>query len=103
MNAVWVTIAVLAIGTIAIKAVGPIVVGGRELSPRARAVVVLVAPSLLAALVLYETLVGEGGGLALDERLAGVFAAAAALLFRLPMLAVITVAAAASAVARLIA
>jgi branched chain amino acid efflux pump len=103
VTAVWVTIAVLAIGTIAIKAVGPIVVGGRELSPRARAVVVLVAPSLLAALVLYETLVGEHGGLALDARLAGVFAAVAALLLRLPMLAVITVAAAASAVARLIA
>ena len=103
MTVVWVTIAALAIGTIAIKAVGPIAVGGRDLSPRARAVVVLVAPSLLAALVLYETLGGEGGGLAVDERLAGVFAAAAALVLRLPMLAVIALAAAVSALARLIA
>jgi branched chain amino acid efflux pump len=103
MTAVWVTIVVLAIGTIAIKATGPIAVGGRDLSPRARAVVVLVAPALLAALVVYEMLAGEGGGLALDERLAGVLAAAAALLLRLPMLAVIAVAAAASALARAIA
>ena len=103
MTAVWITIALLAIGTIAIKAAGPIAVGGRDLSPRARAVVVLVAPSLLAALVVYETLGAERGGLAFDERLTGVLAAAAALLLRLPMLAVIAVAAAASALARAIA
>jgi hypothetical protein len=102
VTAVWVTIAVLAIGTIAIKAAGPIAVGGRNLSPRARAVVVLVAPSLLAALVLYETVGAENGGLTFDERLTGVLAAAAALLLRLPMLAVIAVAAAASALARAI-
>jgi uncharacterized membrane protein len=103
VTTVWLAIAVLAIGTIAIKAAGPIAVGGRDLSPRARAVVVLVAPSLLAALVVYESLAAENGGLALDERLTGVLAAAAALLLRLPMLAVIAVAAAASALARAIA
>jgi uncharacterized membrane protein len=103
VTVVWVTIVVLAIGTIAIKAAGPIAVGGRDLSPRARAVVVLVAPALLAALVLYETLGGESGGLELDERLAGVLAATAALFLRLPMLAVIAVAAAASAATRLLA
>jgi len=103
VTAVWITIAVLAIGTIAIKAAGPIALGGRDLSPRARAVVVLVAPSLLAALVVYETLGAESGGLTFDERLTGVLAAAAALLLRLPMLAVIAVAAAASALARAIA
>lgn len=102
MTAVWVTIAVLAIGTIAIKAAGPIAVGGRDLSPRARAVVVLVAPALLAALVLYETLGAESGGLVVDERLTGVAAAAAALFLRLPMLVVITVAAAATAAVRLL-
>ncbi len=103
MTVVWVTIAALAIGTIAIKAVGPIAFGGRDLSPRARAVVVLVAASLLAALVVYETLGAESGGLTFDERLTGVLAAAAALLLRLPMLAVIAVAAAASALARALA
>jgi hypothetical protein len=103
MSAVWVTIAVLAIGTIAIKAAGPITVGGRDLSPRTRAVVVLVAPSLLAGLVIYETLSAEGGGLAVDERLSGVVAAAVALVLRLPMLAVIAVAAATSAAVRALA
>jgi hypothetical protein len=103
MTAVWVTIAALAAGTIAIKAAGPLAVGGRELSERARAVVALVAPALLAALVLYETVGAEGGGLALDERVIGVGAAVGALLARLPMVAVIAVAAAASAAARLLA
>ncbi len=102
MSAVCVTIVVLAVGTIAIKAAGPLAVGGRDLSPRARAVVALVAPALLAALVLYETVSAEHGGLVLDERLTGVFAAAAALFLRLPMLAVIAVAAGASALTRLI-
>jgi hypothetical protein len=100
---VWVTIAALALGTIAIKAAGPIAVGGRDLSPRARAVVVLVAPALLAALVLYETVGAESGGVALDERVVGVLVAAAALFLRLPMLAVIALAAAASAATRLLA
>jgi uncharacterized membrane protein len=103
VTAVWVTIAVLALGTIAIKAAGPIAVGGRDLSPRARGVVVLVAPALLAALVVYETLSAESGGLAFDERLTGVLAAAGALVLRLPMLAVIAVAAATSAAARALA
>jgi branched-subunit amino acid transport protein len=103
MTAVWVTIAALAAGTIAIKAAGPLAVGGRELSERARGVVALVAPALLAALVLYETVGAEGGGLALDERVSGVGAAVGALLARLPMVAVIAVAAAASAAARLLA
>ena len=59
MTAVWITIAVLAVGTFASKAVGTLVLGGRDLSPRTLNVTALVAPAILAALVVYETLGGR--------------------------------------------
>ena len=100
MTAAWITIAGLVVGTIAIKATGPVVLGGRRLPARAGDVVALVAPALLAALVLYETLRAQDGGIAIDARVAGVVTAAAALLLRLPILAVVVLAAAASALTR---
>ena len=33
MSAVWITVAVLAVATALIKAAGPVLLGGRELSP----------------------------------------------------------------------
>lgn len=103
MTAVWLTIAGLSVGTIAIKAAGPVALGARELPRRAGAVIALLAPALLAALVVAQTLGAEGGGLMLDEaRVAGVAAAALALLLRAPLLAVVAVAAVAAALVRLI-
>jgi branched-subunit amino acid transport protein len=100
MTTVWITIAVLAAGTITIKAVGPVTLGGRELPPRLEGVVARLAPSLLAALVVVDTFGGEDRALTLDWRAAGVLAAAAALLARLPMVIVVLVAAAVTAAAR---
>jgi len=100
VTAVWTTIVALALGTMAIKAVGPVALGGREPPPRAAAVIALVAPALLAALVVYETVVSEDGGVELDARLVGVAAAALALVLRLPLLAVVGLAALATAVTR---
>jgi uncharacterized membrane protein len=100
MTEVWVTIVALALGTMAIKAAGPVALGGREPPPRAAAVIALVAPALLAALVVYETVVSEDGGVALDARLVGVAAAALALVLRLPLLAVVGLAAVATAATR---
>jgi hypothetical protein len=57
-------------------------------------VTALVAPAILAALVLYETLAAKGGGVTIDARAAGLAAAALALLARAPMIVVILVAAA---------
>ena len=54
----WVTIVAVALANAAIKAVGPVLVGARELPPRVLAVIALVAPALLAALVVTETSVG---------------------------------------------
>ena len=97
---VWVTIAALAVGTAAIKAAGPVALGRREPPPRVANVIALIAPSLLAALVLFETVNAGSPSVVLDSRLAGVAAAAVGLAFRLPLVAVIVIAAAASAAVR---
>ena len=66
-------IAGLAVITAAIKGVGPIVLGGRELPPRFLGVISLLAPALLAALVVTATL-SDGKELAVGEHTAGVAA-----------------------------
>jgi branched-subunit amino acid transport protein len=99
----WIAIALLTVGTVAIKAVGPIALGGRELPPRASAVIARLAPSLLAALVVVDTFGGTDRTLAVDETAAGLVAAAAALLARLPMFVVVAVAAAVTAGLRAVA
>lgn len=45
--------------TFAIKATGPVLAGGRELPPAVRDVLVLIAPALLAALVVVSALANE--------------------------------------------
>jgi branched-subunit amino acid transport protein len=99
----WIAIALLTAGTVAIKAVGPLALGGRELPPRASAVIARLAPSLLAALVVVDTFGGTDRTLAVDETAAGLAAAAAALLARLPMFVVVAVAAAVTAGLRAVA
>ena len=85
MSAPWVAILTVTLASAAIKAAGPMLVGGRELSPQASAVIALLAPALLAALVVTETS-GENGHLVLDERALGVAVAAIALWLRAPVL-----------------
>ena len=48
---VWITIALLTVGTVVIKLIGPVALGGRELPPQLSGVVARLAPSLLAAAV----------------------------------------------------
>jgi hypothetical protein len=103
MTAVWATIGVLCVGSIAIKAAGPVALGGRELPARAAAVIALVAPALLSALVVVETVGGEDGELVLDARIGGVLAAAGALALKLPITVVVLVAAVAAAAIRAVA
>jgi hypothetical protein len=100
MSAVWLTVAVLFVATFIMKAVGPVTFGGRRLSGRAASVIGLVAPTLLASLVVYETCSARGPGIEIDERIAGLAAAGVALALRRSMLVVVTVAAVATAVAR---
>ena len=102
MRDVWITIGVLSAYTVAIKASGPLALGGRELPEQVSSVTRLVAPALLASLVVYETFSAEGGGLAVDARLVGLAGAGGALALRLPMLPAVVAAAGATAGARAI-
>ncbi len=88
-------IVVLALGgvTMALKGAGPVVLEGRPLPPAVTAIVVLLGPSLLAALIAVQTLDG-GRAIVLDERIVGVGAAALALRFGAPPLIVVVIAAA---------
>ena len=99
MSAAWTTIAGLAVTTFAIKAAGPVALGGRELPPWVLRYIALLAPALLAALVVVETF-AEGKDLVLDARAAGLAAAAAVLAARLSVLWAVGASAAAAALLR---
>ena len=73
MSTAAVTIAGCAAVTAAIKAVGPIALGGRELPIWFTSVVILLSPALLAALVATQVL-ADGDRLALEADTAGVAA-----------------------------
>jgi hypothetical protein len=98
---VWVTIAVLALATAALKLAGPLALGGRPMSASALNVVELLASALLAALVVVETF-GKGRALTLDARVLGAGFATIALTRRAPMIVVVLGAAAVTAIARLL-
>ena len=99
MTTLWVTIFAVALASAALKAAGPVLVGGRELPPRAVGVIALLAPALLSALVITETF-GEDQHLVLDERAIGVAVAAVALALRAPVLLAVALAAASTALVR---
>ena len=101
MSALWVAIVAVTLANAAIKAAGPILAGGHELPPRVNAVIALLTPALLTALVITETF-GEDGHLALDERALGVGVAAVAVMLRAPVLLAVVLAALATALARLL-
>jgi branched-subunit amino acid transport protein len=96
VSSVWIVIILVGAATACLKAVGPVVLGGRELPPVLSAVLFLLAPALLAALVVTQA-VGGDRQIVLDERLLGIAAAALAIVLRLPLLAVVIVAAAVTA------
>lgn len=52
----WPAIVAVAIGSFAVKAAGPALLGDRELPPWSRGVIALLAPAMLAALVVVEVL-----------------------------------------------
>ena len=92
MSTVWLCVIVVGMATIAIKAGGPVLAGGRELPQGAARVVDLLAPALLAALVATQAFARDEA-LVLDERAAGLFAAGVAILLRAPLLVVVLIAA----------
>ena len=96
MTSVWIVIILVGVATVCLKAVGPVLLGGRELPPALSAVLFLLAPALLAALVVTQA-VGGDREIVLDERLLGIAAAALAIVLRLPLVAVVIMAAAVTA------
>lgn len=101
MSEVWLVVLAVGAVTVALKAAGPVLLGGRELPPPVLRVVVLLAPALLAALVAVGLFALERE-LVLDERVAGLAAAVLALVLRAPILVVVIAAAVATALARAI-
>ena len=101
MSAVWISVVVVGLATIAIKASGPLLLARRTPPPRAQAALEHLAPALLAALVVTQALGGDNGGFAIDARLAGL--APAPPPSSRALLLVITAAAVTAALVRLIA
>jgi branched-subunit amino acid transport protein len=101
VSTVWLVVLVVGAATVLLKAAGPVFLGGRALPPRALALVEVLAPAMLAALVVTQA-VGGDEELVLDGRVAGLAVAAAAILLRAPLLAVMTLAAATAALLRLV-
>lgn len=99
MSDTWLAVIIVGAAAIVMKAAGPVVLGGRELPGRASLLVAALAPALLAALVVTNT-VGAGQSLVLDARALGVGAAALCIAVRAPLLAAVLAAATVTAVAR---
>jgi uncharacterized membrane protein len=99
MSGVWLAVAVVGTASILLRGAGPLVLGGRRLPDRAMALIGLLAPALLAALVATQAF-SDGRRLVLDERALGLAAAGLALALRAPVLGVIAAAAAATAAGR---
>ncbi len=85
-----------AVITAAIKAVGPVAFGGRPLPPAVASVVGLLAPPLLAALVVTQSL-ADGKHLTANATTAGVAVAGLAAWFRAPVVACVGLAGAVAA------
>ena len=100
-SVIWQVIAACALVTAALKGVGPFTLGGRELHPRLIGVVALLAPALLAALVVTQAL-ADGRHVTIGEDTIGVAASGLALWRGASLLVAIAVAAGVTAGLRLV-
>ena len=101
MSDTWLVVLVVGAFTISFKAAGPVLLAGKQLPPRLTSAFELLAPSLLAALVVTQS-VGGKNGIVLDARLVGLGAAAIAIMLRAPLIVVVIVAALTTALVRLV-
>jgi uncharacterized membrane protein len=93
VTAAWTVVGVVGAATMAFKALGPVGFAGRTLPPRLASVLGLLAPAVLAALVVTSA-AGDW------RRVVGLAAGAVAVLLRAPLLVVVVVAAVAAAALR---
>jgi branched-subunit amino acid transport protein len=99
MTDVWFVVALTGAATMLIKATGPVLLGGRELPARVGGVVELLAPALLAALVVTQVF-ADDRDLGVDSRVVGLSAGALAVVARAPLIVTVVIAAAATAMVR---
>ncbi len=99
MSDATIVLIVLASGTYALKAAGPLVLGDRALPSRLRYLVDLLPAALLAALTVVST-VGDDRAVVLDARVVGLLVAGVALWRRAPFWLVVILASAATALVR---
>lgn len=88
---VWLLIGALVLMTAAMKAIGPALVGGRDLPAWSAGVIALLAPALLTALVV-TAVFAEGRNLTVGADTAGVAVATVLLVRRVPLVLVCAVA-----------
>ena len=96
MDSVWLAIAAMTLISFAIKAAGPVILGGRELPREAERVIVLLPAALLTGLVTVQTFASDRD-LVVDERAAGVAVAVVAAAMRASVLVVLLLAGATTA------
>jgi len=95
----WTLIAACAVITAAIKAVGPVALGGRELPSWFSSIVAMMAPALFAALVVTQAL-ADGRDWAVGADTAGVALAGVAAWRGASVIVVVAIAATTTAVLR---
>jgi branched-subunit amino acid transport protein len=96
----WLVVGWLIATTALLRGVGPVTLGGRDLPPRVMNVIALLAPALLAALVVTETFGGDKGEFTVDERVLGLAGAGTVLALRGGILVAMAVAMALTAGSR---
>jgi hypothetical protein len=85
-TSVWITIVLLAVVTIAIKGIGPFLLGARDIPKRLLPVVILLPAALVTALVVSAIVERTPNGMTIDAaRVLGIAVAAGALFLRLPL------------------
>ena len=99
MSDVWIAVAAVSVGTVALKAAGPLLLAGRSLPARVGGLVEMLAPALLAGLVVTQA-IGADRRYVFDARLLGLGAAAIAIRLRAPLLVVVVLAAVVTALVR---
>jgi len=102
MTELWWSVALLAVGAYGLKALGYALPASWLERPRVTRIALLTPVALLSALTAVQ-IFGEGQGLTLDARAAGLVFAVGALLLRAPFLVVVVGAAVVAALLRLLA
>jgi branched-subunit amino acid transport protein len=100
MTVIWTAIAAAAVVSFVIKALGPAVVADRQLPAWSRGVIALIAPALLAALIVVDVL-GPHWSALNGPVVAGLAATAVAKFLRAPMLLAVVVGIVVTALVRL--